>query len=143
MADPIPAGSDVSAGTPPGVRPLHAIGRLVTEDAARAVLRARDEGVASANRGAAGSGSLDHPKRLGGVCGKRSSPRGSTATTVKLFGAVRAILNRHDLMHLIAIGCPEDEYEPEVEMILPRLRDAASPADVEVIVHPWPLGPRR
>ena len=52
-----------------------------------------------------------------------------------LFGEVRAILNRHDLMRLIAIGCPEDEYEPEVEMILPRLRDAASPAEVEVVVQ--------
>ena len=44
----------------------------------RSAIANRAEGLASAYRGAAGSGSLDHPKRLGGVCGKRSSPRGST-----------------------------------------------------------------
>lgn len=52
-----------------------------------------------------------------------------------LFGEVRAILNRHDLMRLIAIGAPAREYELEVELILPRLREASSPADVEVIVQ--------
>jgi hypothetical protein len=52
----------------------------------------------------------------------------------RLFDEVRAILNRHDPMGLIAIGCPDDEYEPEVGTILPRLSRANGPADVEVIV---------
>jgi hypothetical protein len=39
----------------------------------------------------------------------------------RLFDQIRVILNHHDLMGLIADGCPEDEYEPEVERILPRL----------------------
>jgi len=43
-------------------------------------------GIAWGYRGAAGAGSLDHPERLGGVCGKLSSPRGSAmaeATTAR------------------------------------------------------------
>jgi hypothetical protein len=52
-----------------------------------------------------------------------------------LFEEIRAILNRHDLMGLIALGCPEDEYEPEVERILPQLRSAGTATDVEVIVQ--------
>ena len=47
----------------------------------------------------------------------------------------QAILNRHDLMRLIAMGCPEDEYEPEVERILPKLRSARAATDVEAIVQ--------
>ena len=53
----------------------------------------------------------------------------------QLFRDVRAIVNRHDLMGLIAMGCPEDEYEPEVERILPKLRDAGAATDVEAIVQ--------
>jgi hypothetical protein len=52
----------------------------------------------------------------------------------RLFGDVRAILNRHDPMGLIAHGFPEDEYEPEVGAILPRLVKAGSVADAETIV---------
>jgi hypothetical protein len=52
-----------------------------------------------------------------------------------LFEDVRSVLNRHDLMRLIAMGCPEDEYEPEVERILARLRDARGAGDVAVIVQ--------
>lgn len=53
----------------------------------------------------------------------------------QLFEQVRLILNRHDLMGLIALGCPDDEYEPEVGRILPRLRSARAAADVEVIIQ--------
>ncbi len=38
-------------------------------------------------------------------------------------------------MHLIAIGAPDDEYDPEVSTILPRLREATSRNDVHRIVH--------
>jgi hypothetical protein len=48
----------------------------------------------------------------------------------ELFAQVTAILARHDLMDLVRIGAPEDEYEPEVGTILPRLRDAADAEDV-------------
>jgi hypothetical protein len=52
----------------------------------------------------------------------------------RLFADVRAILNRHDPMALLAMGAPDDEYEPEVAAILPRLSRARGPADVEAII---------
>lgn len=33
------------------------------------------------------------------------------------------------------MGSPEDEYDPEVRSILPRLKDARSVDDVQQIVH--------
>ena len=52
----------------------------------------------------------------------------------QLFSDVTAILARHDPVGLVGIGAPEDEYEPEVGTILPRLREATNPADVHRIV---------
>jgi hypothetical protein len=52
-----------------------------------------------------------------------------------LFAEVRRILNRHDPVGLIRMGMPEDEYEPEVGTILPRLREAARPQDVQRLLH--------
>lgn len=52
-----------------------------------------------------------------------------------LFASVSKALRTSDPMGLIALGAPPDEYEPEVSTILPRLRAAASIADVQAIVH--------
>jgi len=38
-------------------------------------------------------------------------------------------------MDLIAMGAPDDEYDPEVSTILPRLREAKAAVDVQRIVH--------
>ena len=45
------------------------------------------------------------------------------------------LLREADPMRLIVIGAPDDEYDPEVSTILPRLREAKSPDDVQRIVH--------
>lgn len=52
-----------------------------------------------------------------------------------LYAEVRAILNKHDPVGLIEMGAPADEYEPEVGTILPRLRETASPDDVQRVLH--------
>ena len=52
----------------------------------------------------------------------------------KLFNEVRAVLNRHDPWGLLADGAPQDEYEPEVGTILPRLLQAQSPEEVHRMV---------
>jgi hypothetical protein len=52
----------------------------------------------------------------------------------QLYEDARAILNRHDPMGLIAIGAPDDEYEPEVGTILPRMSSARGAAGVEAIM---------
>ncbi len=45
--------------------------------------------------------------------------------------ALREVLNRHDPASLFGCGCPEDEYNPERDLIAPdlrRWRDAAAAA---------------
>ncbi|MBS1797431.1 MAG: hypothetical protein JSS81_26650 [Acidobacteria bacterium] len=51
-----------------------------------------------------------------------------------MFDAVAEILFRHDPTGL-DFGFNADEYEPEAETILPRLRDCRSADDVERIVR--------
>jgi hypothetical protein len=48
---------------------------------------------------------------------------------------VSRLLREADPIGLIAIGAPDDEYDPEVSTILPRLCDANSAVDVRRIVH--------
>lgn len=54
-------------------------------------------------------------------------------------GRLRAILEdalaSADPIRLIAMGAPDDEYDPEVETILPRLRSAGSAAEVRTVLH--------
>jgi hypothetical protein len=52
-----------------------------------------------------------------------------------LFEAVSSALREADPISLIAMGCPSDEYEPEVGTILPRLREAQNANDVQRILH--------
>jgi len=53
----------------------------------------------------------------------------------QLFNGVREILNRHDLEQLLKLGAPEDEYDPEVERVLPQLAAASDATDVATIVQ--------
>jgi len=50
------------------------------------------------------------------------------------FLELRRIINQHDPVGLIACHCPEDEYDPEVETILPRLETAKTWEDVHTVV---------
>lgn len=45
------------------------------------------------------------------------------------------LLREADPIRLITIGAPDDEYDPEVSTILPRLREAHSTADVQQIIY--------
>lgn len=45
------------------------------------------------------------------------------------------LLFRHDPVGLAEIGAPEDEYRPEAESLLPRLREATSQEHMRRIVH--------
>ena len=50
-----------------------------------------------------------------------------------LYEEVRRISNTHDLMGLIRIGSPDDEYDPETSEILPLIDKSKN-----VAVHePW------
>ena len=52
-----------------------------------------------------------------------------------LYTEVSQLLREADPIRLIVIGAPDDEYDPEVSTILPRLREAKSSDDVQRIVH--------
>ncbi|MBI2361053.1 MAG: hypothetical protein HYV04_19475 [Deltaproteobacteria bacterium] len=52
-----------------------------------------------------------------------------------LYVDVSRLLREADPIRLIVIGAPDDEYDPEVSTILPRLREAKSSDDVQRIVY--------
>lgn len=53
----------------------------------------------------------------------------------RLYVAVAGALREADPLGLIAMGAPDDEYEPEVSTVLPRLHEALAVDDVRRIVH--------
>ena len=53
----------------------------------------------------------------------------------ELFDSVAALLFRHDPIGINFEGENTDEYDPEVETILPRLRSCHSAEDVLQVVH--------
>jgi len=52
-----------------------------------------------------------------------------------LVADVTRAINDADPVSLLEIGCPEDEYSPEVGTIVPRVAKAASPAEVRTILY--------
>ena len=60
----------------------------------------------------------------------------SSRDTRPPFPAVRAVLNKHDPEGLLAIGAPDDEYDPESEDFARLLRDG-QPISHEVVVEVW------
>jgi hypothetical protein len=67
--------------------------------------------------------------------GRRKKNSSLTAAYGALYTEVSRLVREADPIRLIAIGTPDDEYDPEVSTILPRLREAKSPDDVQRIVH--------
>ena len=47
----------------------------------------------------------------------------------------RTIINHHDPMNLIAAGCPEDEYDPELPAILQSLDQATDIEDLSARIE--------
>lgn len=53
----------------------------------------------------------------------------------RLVEAVSHAVDRADPIGPLAMGCPADEYAPEVGTIVPRLKAAESARDVQAILH--------
>jgi hypothetical protein len=53
----------------------------------------------------------------------------------RLLEAVSQAVDRADPMGLLAMGCPADEFGPEVGTIVPRLKTAKNAQDVRAILH--------
>lgn len=54
---------------------------------------------------------------------------------MSLFEDILALMYLHDPVGLAEIGAPEDEYWPEAEALLPRLREVTSQDDLRRIIH--------
>jgi len=67
--------------------------------------------------------------------GRQQRQKALTAAHGRLYPEVSRLLREADPLRLITIGAPDDEYDPEVSTILPRLREARSAADVQQIIH--------
>ena len=67
--------------------------------------------------------------------GRRKQSQSLRAAYGSLYANVSRLLREADPMGLIAMGAPDDEYDPEVSTILPRLREAKAAVDVQRIVH--------
>ena len=52
-----------------------------------------------------------------------------------LYDQVMNLLRQHDPLSLLEAGVPNDEYEPELGTILPRLAETHEPRDVMRVVH--------
>ena len=51
------------------------------------------------------------------------------------FFFIREIINKYDPIGLIAIGSPEDEYDPEVKTIVYQLKDVHTIVQIQDLVH--------
>ena len=53
----------------------------------------------------------------------------------ELWYQVSRVLNQFDPIGLIHIGCPNDEYDPEVSTILPQLKQCKSEKDTWNMIY--------
>ena len=67
--------------------------------------------------------------------GRRKRQESLQALHGALYTEVAQLLREADPIRLITIGAPDDEYDPEVSTILPRLREAHAVANVQQIIH--------
>lgn len=67
--------------------------------------------------------------------GRKKRQESLKAAYGSLYTEVSRLLQEADPIRVIEIGAPDNEYDLEVSTILPRLREATSPDDVQRIVH--------
>lgn len=53
----------------------------------------------------------------------------------EFYEALVQLLAEYDLIGLVKMGAPKDEYEPEVDVILGRLNEASSPDALRQIIY--------
>ena len=67
--------------------------------------------------------------------GRKKRQESLKAAYGTLYTEVSRLVREADPIRLIEIGAPDDEYDPELSTILPRLREAKSADDVQRIVY--------
>ena len=61
--------------------------------------------------------------------------RKARARSERLSAAVGRAIDEADPIGLLEMGCPEDEYSPEIGTVVPRVSRASDPAEVRRILH--------
>jgi len=61
--------------------------------------------------------------------------RQGSGESARLRVVVSKALTEADPLRLLAMGAPDDEYDPEVGTILPRLRRSSSAVEVRTVLH--------
>lgn len=50
------------------------------------------------------------------------------------YAVLKRIINKYDPIHLLSLGAPEDEYDPEIKSILKRLNNEQNQGEIERII---------
>jgi hypothetical protein len=53
----------------------------------------------------------------------------------KLFLKIKEVVNKYDIMHLLMLGSPEDEYEPEIVDIINRCQHIYNPKKIGITIR--------
>ena len=48
---------------------------------------------------------------------------------------IKNVIDKHDPMGLLAMGCPDDEYKPEVDRLVERIRDGMTEAELSTVIY--------
>lgn len=55
--------------------------------------------------------------------------------TISLHARIRELVNKYDPIHLIDMGCPEDEYDGEVKRIIKGFKKTSNPEQLRNLLH--------
>ncbi|OGE29496.1 hypothetical protein A2867_00815 [Candidatus Daviesbacteria bacterium RIFCSPHIGHO2_01_FULL_40_11] len=55
--------------------------------------------------------------------------------TASLHAKITGLVNTYDPIHLLSMGCPEDEYNGEVKRIIRGLKKASNPEQLCNLLH--------
>ena|SRR5919106_1456555 len=53
----------------------------------------------------------------------------------QIYVLIKHAIDRADPIHLLEIGAPEDEYEPEIREIASRVGECMNPEEIQLLLH--------
>ena len=48
---------------------------------------------------------------------------------------LKSVIDKHDPMGLLAMGCPDDEYKPEIDRLAARIRDDMTEPELSTVIY--------
>jgi hypothetical protein len=53
----------------------------------------------------------------------------------QIYVFIKYAVDRPDPIHLLEISAPDDEYEPEIRDIAPRVGECMNPEEIQLLLH--------